>query len=175
MDIFTTMSDFLTRIVLALMILLIGFVLGKVGGRLVFHFLHEAELDRLLKKARAGVSLERSFSRLAEYFINFITIILAVNQLGVGEYVLSGLAIVLFIVVGLSFLLALKDIIPNFFAGLFILKRGKVKKGDKVKVHGVEGTITSIDLFETHVKTRKGETLQIPNSLLEKEVVVKRK
>jgi len=44
------LSGFLTQIILALMILLIGLVLGKVVGRFVFHILHEAELNRVLKK-----------------------------------------------------------------------------------------------------------------------------
>ena len=170
------LGGFLTRIILAAMILLIGFVLGKVVGRIVYHFLHEAELNRILKRARAGISLERSLSKLAEYLVNFVTVIIAINQLGVGGFVLYVLAFGILIIAGISFFLAIKDLIPNFLAGLFIFKRNKIKKGDKVKMGRVEGTVVLMDMFETHIKTKSGEIIQIPNSLLRREVVsVKRK
>src|SRR3989338_6162004 len=109
-------SSLWTRITLAVIILLIGFIIGKLAGRLVQKILHQFEVDVAFKKAvKVKVAVEEIVGGVVTYFIYFIAVIMALNQLGLTTQVLymvsSG---VIFVVIAAS-LLAIKDFIPNFF------------------------------------------------------------
>ena len=168
-------SDLLTKIVLALMILLIGFVLGKIVGRLTYVILHEAELNRVLKKIGTKVSIERSLSKILEYFVNALAIIMAVNQFGITGIVAYVFAVLLLAFIVISLFLSFRSIIPNVIAGFFLMKKDKIKIGDTVKVNNLEGKVTTIDFFETLIKTKSGEIIHVPNVLLEKQVILVRR
>ena len=62
----------LNNIITAIIILLIGFIIAKLVGRLVQRVLHEAELDNLLKKAGAKVSFEAAISHIAAEEIHYL-------------------------------------------------------------------------------------------------------
>lgn len=168
-------NQFLTNIVIAIIILLIGFIIGKLLGKLVSRVLHEIETDKIAKKAGTKIKLEKSIGSLTAYLIYFIAILMALDQLGIKTIVLYILAIAVLAVLVLSVLLGIKDFIPNMFAGFFIYRKDLVKKGDKIKVHGVQGKVEKISLIETTVRTKNGDTVLIPNSTLTKEEIVKLK
>jgi small conductance mechanosensitive channel len=77
------------------------------------------------------------------------------------------------VVIILSMLLAIKDFIPNVFAGLFLHRKGFLKKGDNIIVKDVKGKIIYINLVETRVQTKEGDIIYIPNTLLTKSEVRK--
>jgi len=169
-------SDFFTEIVLALMILLIGFVLGKIIGRVTYLILHQAELNRVLKKLGAKISIERSLSKILEYFTNVIAVILAVNQFKITGILAYVVAIILLALIMFSLFLSFRSIIPNFVSGLFMVRKNKIRIGDAVRVNNIEGKVIIVDFFETLIKTKSGEIIHVPNVLLGKNVVfVKRR
>lgn len=173
-------STYLTRFIGALLYLLIGIVLGRLGGRLVHKILHELEFDSFMRNhTRIRVSLEELASRLVEYIIYFIAILIALRKLGLVSGVLQFVAASIIILVIVSVILGLKDFIPNIIAGMRMQQKRYFFVGDKVSVRDaervVEGSITSITLLETVIKTRNGDILYIPNSLLGKSIVRKRK
>ncbi|MBM3200720.1 mechanosensitive ion channel, partial [Candidatus Woesearchaeota archaeon] len=75
----------------------------------------------------------------------------------------------------LSFIiLAFKDFIPNITAGFFLHQKNMIKPGDVIKVKDIEGEVVSVSLVETILKV-KDDTVYIPNSVLTKNEVIKKK
>ena len=90
------LSGVFTKIVVAIIILLIGFIIGKILGRLLQKVLHEFETDKALKNV-AGInfSIEHLIGALLTYFIYFIAIIMALNQIGLTSIFLNILNILI--------------------------------------------------------------------------------
>ena len=170
------LSSVFTKLVVAVIIVLIGLVLGKILGKFVQKALHEIELNKIIKKA-AGIkaSVEEIISTSLSYFIYFIFIVMALNQLGITTVVLHMISGVILIIIIISILLSIKDFMPNMFAGLFIHQKRFIKEGDILKVDNTEGKVVHINLVETKIETKHGDIIYIPNSLLTKKTVVKLK
>ena len=166
------LSQFFTKIIIAIIILLIGFVIGRIAGRLLHKVLHEIELDKILKRARIRIAMEDIISHFVTYFIYFITIIWALSELGLTTTILNMISAAMLILIILGVLLAIKDFIPNAFAGFFIYRKELIKPGDKIKINGLEGRVKSISLIETEVETKSGDIILLPNSNITKKVIV---
>ncbi|MBW2985927.1 mechanosensitive ion channel family protein [Candidatus Woesearchaeota archaeon] len=165
----------INNIITAIIILLIGFIIAKFLGRLVQRVLHEAELDNLLKKAGTKVSFELALSHITEYFIYFMTIIFALNQLGITTFVLYIIAIAAICVLAVSVFLGLRDFIPNFMAGWYIYRKDLIKEGKNVKINGVQGKVIQLSLLDTRIKTKKGDLIYMPNSIVIKSKIIQKK
>jgi len=168
-------EELLFNIGIALIILLIGFVIGKLAGRIVTKFLHEFELNRITQTAGIKRPFEGLIGSLVSYIIYFATIIMALNQLNITSIVLYIILITVIVVIVISFLLSIKDFLPNFFAGLFIYRHGLIKEGDMIKVNETSGKVIHISMIETQLETKEGDIVFIPNSLLTKNKVIKLK
>ena len=167
-------SAIFTKLVVAVIIVLIGLVLGKILGKFIQKALHEIELNRIIKKA-AGikVSAEEVISAFITYFIYFIFIVMALNQLGITTVVLHMISGAILIIIIISIMLSIKDFMPNMFAGFFIHQKRFIKEGDIIRVDNTEGKVVHINLVETKIETKQGDIIYIPNSLLTKKTVVK--
>ncbi len=170
------LSSVFNQLVVAVIIVLMGLVLGKILGKLTQKALHEIELNKIIKKA-AGIraSVEEIISISVSYFIYFIFIIMALNQLGITTVVLHMISGAILIIIIISVLLSVKDFMPNMFAGLFIHQKRSIKEGDIIKVDNTQGKVVHINLVETKIETKQGDIIYIPNSLLTKKKVIKLK
>jgi len=156
------------RAIAAVLILFIGFIIGKLIGKTLFRIFNNLEINSMLRSLGIKVDAEKKISSLAEYFVYFITIIIFLNNLGVTTtiiYILAGAVAIVFI--GYS-LLAMKDFIPNMFAGFYINKHRMIRKGGLVRAGSVEGRVVEINLIETKIRTKDGDIVYIPNSTLTK-------
>ena len=167
-------SGVFTDVIVAVILVLLGLIVGRIAGRVAQKALHEIETDRVAKQA-AGIkfSLEKGVGEFVKYFIYFIFLILALNQIGLTTTILYMVSAGIITAIIVSFFLGVKDFMPNMLAGIFISRKGQIKAGDFIRVRGVEGKIRNIDLVETMVETRSGDTIYIPNSILAREEVVK--
>lgn len=169
-------SGIVVKLVVAIIILLVGFIIGRVLGKVIQRVLHEIELNKILRKAvGVKVSIEELVGNIITYFIYFVAIVMALRQIGLATFVLDLLFGGIIIVIILAVFLSVKDFIPNMVAGIFIHQKRNIKEGDKIKIKGAEGTVIHINLVETKIKTKSGDIIHIPNSLLTKEEVVVRK
>ncbi|NCI51823.1 mechanosensitive ion channel family protein [Sediminibacterium roseum] len=74
--------------------------------------------------------------------------------------------------VGVAAGLALSGTLQNFTSGILILVLKPYRVGDNVLAQGQEGTVDSIQLFYTVIKTYDNRTVIIPNSKLSNEQIV---
>ena len=65
----------------------------------------------------------------------------------------------------LTFIVGLKDVIPNFVAWLVLQKDEKITIGRMVEVREIAGRVEKIGYLETEIKTEPGDTLYVPNIL----------
>ena len=154
------------KIIVAFIILLIGFILARIVHKVIIRLFKELNIDVLFKKAGVKISLGKIIATFVQYFIYFMSIILALDQLGIRTAVLNMLGaaiIIIFIIL----------IVPNFFSGVFILQKKFVKEGEMIKVKGVVGTIKEITILETKIETENGDILLVPNSAMTKTEIVK--
>ena len=167
-------ADFLVRVIVAAVILLGGFVVGKILEKLCHRGLEELELDKSLRKAGVRIALEEGIAHFVKYLTYFIAVIWALAELGLSTVVLSIVFIGAIVLTIVAILLALKDFIPNAFAGYMIYRNKLFKKGDRIKLNGVEGKIEKVGIAETIVKNGS-DMIYVPNSFLIKKVVRVRK
>ncbi|MFH1591258.1 MAG: mechanosensitive ion channel domain-containing protein [archaeon] len=170
-DLFNSLGNILAPLfstfVVALIILFVGFVLGKLAGKFIERVLHEIELDNMVQST-IGLSLaiERVIGNVISYFIYFITIVMALDQLGIQTYVLNLLSIAFLAVVIISFFLSIRDFFPSFMAGMQIRRKQLIKEGDTIIFRNTRGKIASISLTETRLETKQGDLIYLPNHLL---------
>ena len=117
-------------------------------------------------------ALEKTFSKLKQprqmpgtlktIIGSVIALIALMVVLGFWNISITGLAASLGIggiVVGL----ALQEPLSNFISGVFLLLSGAVKDGDTVDISGTSGTVESITVNHTVVRTFDGKKVMIPN------------
>jgi small conductance mechanosensitive channel len=68
--------------------------------------------------------------------------------------------------------LALSGTLQNFASGVLILLLKPFVVGDNIITQGLEGTVTSIQIFYTIVRTFDNRTVVMPNSKLSNEVII---
>ncbi len=161
------------KIIVAFIILLIGFILARIVHKVIIRLFKELNIDVLFKKAGVKISLGKIIATFVQYFIYFMSIILALDQLGIRTAVLNMLGAAIIIIFIILIVLAVKDFVPNFFSGVFILQKKFVKEGEMIKVKGVVGTIKEITILETKIETENGDILLVPNSAMTKTEIVK--
>lgn len=73
--------------------------------------------------------------------------------------------------IGLGIALALREMIADTVAGVYLLRDPDFSEGDSVKTADVEGTLVSIDLRKTRIQTGDGDLVVLANRDVEKKWV----
>jgi small conductance mechanosensitive channel len=132
-----------------------------VIGRLIAGWLSRW-LTTAMRRVGMDETLARFFGSLSYIVLVVMVVLTAVNTLGVPTtnfFAILGAA-------GLAVGLALKDSLSNFSSGVMLVFFRPFRVGDTVKAAGNEGTVDSIGMFSTTLKTADNATLIIPNSLI---------
>ncbi|MDI6737854.1 MAG: mechanosensitive ion channel [Nanoarchaeota archaeon] len=169
------LSAFMINLVAALVVLIVGIIGSIIVSRLFRKLLHSFEIDSVLKEQGVKIPFEEFTSNILKYLLYFMTVIWALNVLGLATTILQIILVVMLIVIIIFIILAFKDFIPNITAGFYIHSKGAIAEGDRISIGAVSGTIVSIDTIETKIKTKEKDIVLVPNALLLKTAVVKRK
>ena len=164
-----------TVVLVAVLVLLIGLIIGHILGRLVQRFLAELEVNKILAKMGVKFAFEETAGAVVKGVVYLAAIIVALSRLGVASFVLNLLLAAIIVSVIIAFLLGIRDFIPNFIAGISLHRSGVLKKGKRVRVQNIEGRVVEVALLETRLKTKKGDTIVVPNVLLKKSVLTIKK
>ncbi len=144
-------ADYALRIVAAVLIFYFGKYLAKFLSRVAHKAMKKTNMDETL----AG------FLKNVIYAMLFAVVVIAsVNALGVQTTSLVAVMGAAGLAVGLS----LKDQVSNFGAGVLIVMLRPFKAGDVVTLAGQTGTVLTIQVFQTILKTYDNLTIMIPNS-----------
>lgn len=163
------------NLIAAIAIILIGLVIGRFLGKLIKRVLHELDLNKTLSQKGIQSPVEQIISNIVQYLIYFIALIMALNQLGLTSRVFHIILILVLLLLIAFLILTIKDFLPNLMAGMFLLRRKHIKPGDKITVENIKGVIQEIDLIETKILTKSNDIMIVPNSILNKNIIIKKK
>ena len=161
-----TAQSYFYDIAVGIVILLLGFGLGILVKKILTKVLKEIELNKIMAKVGVRSNIEKWVSNIVSILIYVITIVYFLDQLGITSYVVWIILGAIFMLVILTFLVGLKDVIPNFVAWLLLQR--KVKEGRRVSVREISGRVERVGFLETEIKTDNGDILYVPNSLFVK-------
>ena len=156
------------KIVIGIIILLAGFGLGILAQKLLYKLLKEVGLNKIMSKVGLTHNLEKWVSSIVSYVIYLVFIVIFLNHLGITSIVLYLVLGAVLMLIILTFLVGLKDVIPNFVAWLLLQRNSKIKHGHRVEVKEIYGIVEKVGYLETEIKTDSGDILYVPNSLFMK-------
>ncbi len=150
-QILTLLTVFGTKLIAALVILVLGIWISKLLRR---------GLATLLKKRDLDPIVITFLTNLIYYALLLFVVIAALNQLGVQTTSL----IAVFGAAGLAIGLALQGSLANFAAGFLILIFRPYRVGDYIEGAGVSGSIEKLQVFNTILNTPDNKVVIIPNA-----------
>jgi len=145
--------EFLPDLIIAILILIIGYWVVKFLNKMVHSFFLKKDYD---------ITLEKFLQSFISISLNILLFILVITQLGVK----SSSLVALVGAAGLTIGLALQGSLSNFAGGLLILLFKPFKVGDFISAQGVDGTVKEISIFTTKLNTFGNQVAIIPNGQL---------
>ena len=103
---------------------------------------------------------------VVKVFLWFSVFLMLLTILGLEQLAASLGSAAGFIGLGISF--ALKDMIADTVAGVYLIRDPDFKAGDSVESGGVEGTVKQIDIRKTRFELENGDTTVVANKEVEK-------
>ena len=157
-----TITYFITTYSLKVVGAILIFFIGKWLARYLSKL-----LGKILRKNNMDETLTSFLGHITYYTLFLLVLIAAAGQLGINTT--SFLTIVG--AAGLAVGLALKDSLSNFASGVMLILFRPFKVGDYVTAGGQAGTVESIDIFNTILKTPDNQTVIVPNSSITTDVI----
>ncbi len=156
-----------TNVTLALLIIVIGLFTGQLIKKLILKFFKEFHINEIIYSTNViQTKIDELVASIVAWFIYVFAILFSLRQLGLATVIVNIIfAFILLIILVLIFL-SFKDFIPNLLAGLIIHKKKYMKKNDEISLHLVKGKVETVDLLHTHIITRKGDSIRVPNSYI---------
>jgi len=149
---------FAPKVLLAAIILWIGFKLINRVGKLV---------SNTLEKVQVSETLRPFISSLVETVLKISLLLIGVSILGAK---LSGL-ITLVAAMGFAVGIALQGSLGNFASGILILFLKPYEVGDWIQIDDKFGSVEEIGIFSTSLITPGSKTLIVPNAKITDDVV----
>lgn len=137
----------------ALVILVIGNWVVKAIANALAQVLRNKEIDN------AVVDFVHT---LVRYLLFVVILVAALGRIGVE----TASVVAILGVAGLAVGLALQGSLSNFAAGVLIVAFRPFKSGDFVEMAGVSGSVDSIQIFSTALKTPDNKMVVVPNGAI---------
>lgn len=147
-----TFIQMLPNLVVALIVLIVFYVIGKVIRNAI---------GGLLKKVTDNKTIINLLETVVGVMIIGIGVFIALSILqldGAVTSLLAGAGII-----GLALGFAFQDIASNFISGVILSIRHPFGIGDIIDTNGFYGTVEKLNLRNTIIKTPQGQIVYIPN------------
>ena len=142
--------SYAVNIVAALAIIIVGLIIARMISNAV---------NRLMISRKIDATVADFLSALVRYGIIAFTLIAALGRVGVqtaSVIAVRGAA-------GLAVGLALQGSLSNLAAGVLLVMFRPFRAGEYVDLGGVAGTVLSVQIFSTTMRTADGKIIVIPN------------
>lgn len=145
--------DLLVNILIAVVIFVIGRFLILRIDRFV---------EKVMRKSSWDVVLKGFLQSVIQTFLFVVLFMIIINAVGVKTVSIAAIIAA----VGLAVGLAMKDNLSNFAGGVMILLSKPFRGGDFIRAQNLEGTVESIGILHTVLRTTDNKTIYIPNGPL---------
>lgn len=140
--------QYLPNILAAIIIIFLGIIGGRIVGNIILSAIN-----------KSGIAYGSMLSRLVQYSIVLVTIIIAIDQLGVDiAFMASILEIILAALLfgaALSFGLGSKTAVNNIIGSYYV--HNIYREGNVVKINNIEGKIIQITATNVILDTQDGQ------------------
>ena len=152
-DLASNAANYAIRLLIAIVILLVGFKLVNV----------------VMKKVKKGKGFSKLDPTAASFLGSFLSIglkaVLTVTAIAIMGIPMASVVAVLG-ACGVAIGLALQGSLSNFAGGIMLLVFHPFKVGDYVETQGVQGTVRSVTPFYTVLTTVDNKDVTLPNGTL---------
>ncbi len=145
---------------------LIGAILILVVGRFLINFALKI-IQKGLRKAGLDDTLVEFSSNIVNVALMFLVLLMSANTIGFDTT--SFLTVIG--AAGLAIGLALKGSLDNVASGFMLIILRQIHVGHYIEVNGAEGFVETINIFNTILRTRDNKVNIIPNSTFTSSVV----
>lgn len=142
--------SYAVNIVAALAIIIVGLIIARMISNAV---------NRLMISRKIDATVADFLSALVRYGIIAFTLIAALGRVGVQ----TASVIAVLGAAGLAVGLALQGSLSNLAAGVLLVMFRPFRAGEYVDLGGVAGTVLSVQIFSTTMRTADGKIIVIPN------------
>ena len=142
--------SYAVNIVAALAIIIVGLIIARMISNAV---------NRLMISRKIDATVADFLSALVRYGIIAFTLIAALGRVGVQ----TASVIAVLGAAGLAVGLALQGSLSNLAAGVLLVMFRPLRAGEYVDLGGVAGTVLSVQIFSTTMRTADGKIIVIPN------------
>jgi small conductance mechanosensitive channel len=150
---YVVLATYGLKIVYAVIIFIVGRWIAKLLGKLT---------RRMMERQKVDETLRTFVGNLVYYALLIFVILASIGQLGIQTT--SFIAVIG--AAGLAIGLALQGSLANFAAGFLLILFRPFKVGDFIEGAGVAGTVESLQIFTSELKTPDNKKIIIPNSSL---------
>jgi small-conductance mechanosensitive channel len=157
----TGVAEFLPSVFVALLILLVGLVVGDKAELVV------AERLKGVKLPQTG-----AIPTAAKYSVFYVAVLLALSQVGVRTLALVVLLAAYVVAVVVVGVVALHRLLTSAAAGVYLLLNQPYGIGDEVRIAGHRGIVQEVDLFVTRIEDEDEEYI-VPNETVFREGIVR--
>ncbi len=151
--------EYTPKIILATIVLIVGFWLIKKLTRLSEKAMQRRDLD---------ISLRTFLKSLISIGLKILLLITVAGMIGIQT---TSLVTVLG-AAGLAVGLALQGSLSNFAGGVLVLVFKPFKVGDYIEALGQKGTVKEIQIFSTILITVDNKTIMLPNGSVSNNIIV---
>ncbi|MFH8135520.1 small-conductance mechanosensitive channel MscS [Pantoea osteomyelitidis] len=142
--------SYAVNIVAAIAILIVGMIVARIISN---------GINRLLVARHIDATVADFLSALVRYGIIAFTLIAALGRVGVQ----TASVIAVLGAAGLAVGLALQGSLSNLAAGVLLVTFRPLRAGEFVDLGGVMGTVLSVQIFSTTLRTGDGKIAVVPN------------
>lgn len=150
LDIFNKISEKIPSIIVAVIMILAGFLIAKIVANIIVDTMKARHVDPSVYnfiKRFASVAIKGAFVLSAlSMFFDIGSIVTAIGAAGVAAS------------------LGLQDSVAQFASGIQILLNHPFKNGDFVEVNGIQGNVADIRFMNTVITTADNKRVIVPNS-----------
>ena len=161
-QLFHSMLDEAAWILLKILLTIVIYFIGRQIIRWVIRL-----MDKAFTRHNIEASLRTFLRSLVKVLLTVMLLLAVVQTLGVN----TSSFLALFASAGLAIGMALSGTLQNFAGGVVLLILRPYKVGDYIEAQGQMGTVESIGLFQTCLKTSDRRTIYVPNNSIATSII----
>ena len=159
LNVFNQIAVFVPRFIIAILVVVVGFLIADFLGKV---------FEEASRRFFSEETISFVIGSIVKYTIAFASVTMALGLAGLDTIALNIILTILLTGVVIVLIMAVRDTLPDFTAGLYLKK--VFKKGEVIKVGGHKGSIESIDALSVQL-SENGRKIVLPNSMLAKNAV----
>ena len=157
-DVWNKLLDKLPTILLAVLLVVAGYLLARIVSRLMI---------RAMKRQKVDYAVYNFIAKIVRFVIFFTFLLIALSMFVKLTSLIAALS-----AIGVAIGLGLQDSVSQFASGVQILINHPFKTGDYVEVGGEGGFVSEIGFMTTIITTYDNKRVIIPNSDITKNRII---